>query len=501
MGISRMNSAHKEDSRIVKGLAWSGVEMAVRQLTTFAVFAVLGRLLGPTSYGLVGAAAAVTFTIQAFSDAGLQGTLVRRELDALDLDSAHWTILGLCTVLGLALALCSGPLAQAMGEPQLQPILVALSTMLPLDGASLTARSVLRRQLLFRLVAVRTLVATLAAGALGVLMALQGFGVWALVAFQLTRSFLSSAIVLMLGGWRPSLQYSWLRVRAMVGESSAFLGQSLGSRFAEEAPKFVLIAFSGPTSVAFYLAGRRFLDSITEGLLTPLLNVAMPSLAREAHDPERINFIFNRLTTVACLIAFPTFLGLAAISEPTIILIYGAAWREAALPVSLTLMIGVERAITINTVAALNACGKAKRAFWMLSAASALGVAATIAFGHKGLLTILLVQITIQLALAPASYFALNRLTNIDYKQSVFTALILVGCAGAMSATVAAWVYSRWAPKDALAQVTIGVLFGVAIYSFLIAIFARSQVRESLDFARLLWTRPTPIAEPSAHST
>src|SRR6188508_1045055 len=158
-------SEHGEESgalqkRVARGLTWTLNDTWGSQLLALLIFAMLARLLNPADFGLVALAAVFVALGQLFADQGLGDAVIqRRVLTRLQLDTAFWAAMatgGLLTALGLLLA---GPISQLVREPRLEPILQALSLIFVLVALSSIQMGLLRREMDFRALAIRKLVA------------------------------------------------------------------------------------------------------------------------------------------------------------------------------------------------------------------------------------------------------------------------------------------------------------------------------------------------------
>ena len=164
-------------------MTWAIIQVGGRQLASLLVFAVLGLLLAPRDFGLVGMAMAWLSVVQSFSDLGLGAALVQRR----DIGPAHFsTVFVLNVGVGLLLTAVgvglSWPSAWFFREPALQPVTMALSLNFILGSASAAQTAMAQRELRFRQLAVRDVSASLIGGGAGIVLAATGFGVWSLVA-------------------------------------------------------------------------------------------------------------------------------------------------------------------------------------------------------------------------------------------------------------------------------------------------------------------------------
>jgi O-antigen/teichoic acid export membrane protein len=107
------------------------------------------------------------------------------------------------------------PIARAFGDPQLAPVLRWLSLGFVIRGLSSTQQALLIRSLRFRQLAMRTLVAELAAGVVAISLALMGLGVWSLVCQSLASSVFGVVTLWSVSGWRPGFGFRWSHFREL----------------------------------------------------------------------------------------------------------------------------------------------------------------------------------------------------------------------------------------------------------------------------------------------
>jgi O-antigen/teichoic acid export membrane protein len=174
-------------NRALGGMLWTfsgtGVQAVVQLLSLMA----LGRLLTPAEFGLMGAAAVVIAFSQIISQVGVGPAIVQRhELELKHIRAAFTISGGLGIVLGAVVWLAAPAIAAFYRMPAVEPVIRAIALLFPIDGLNTVGESLLMRQLRFRLyVALDVASYILGYACVGVLLAWQGYGVWALVAANL----------------------------------------------------------------------------------------------------------------------------------------------------------------------------------------------------------------------------------------------------------------------------------------------------------------------------
>jgi O-antigen/teichoic acid export membrane protein len=327
--------------RAARGLTWTMVEIWGRQGLNLVVFILLAHLLTPADFGLVAFATVFVGLAQVVVDQGLGDALIqRRELSRSHIDTAFWVaiVTGLMlTLIGLALAI---PVAAIFSQPALGPILQVLSLTFALSGFSSIQIGLLRRELAFSRLAVRTLAATLGGGLVGISLAYLGFGAWALVGQQVTSAALSVLTLWRVSPWRPSLHFSAHHFRELFSFGINVVGSDVLNFVGRNADNLLIGAFLGTTPLGIYAVAYRILDATQTVLINVALKITFPVFARLQHDRARMRNAYFRVTRVANAIILPGYVGLAIVGPELTVLLFGTQWTESGLVAAILYLIG-----------------------------------------------------------------------------------------------------------------------------------------------------------------
>lgn len=196
--------------KAVKGIVWSVIQNWGSQAGSLIVFFLLARLLEPKAFGLVALASIFLAFMQIFLNQGFATVVIQRqELESEHLDTAFWTNLAIgisLTVLGFTTA---GLVADLFRQPQLTRILKGFSLLFFNYFPWQCQQALLERNFAFKAIAVRWLAGTFIGGAVGVIMAFCGLGVWSLVSQQLVHEFVGTLVLWRASCWGPSFIFSF----------------------------------------------------------------------------------------------------------------------------------------------------------------------------------------------------------------------------------------------------------------------------------------------------
>ena len=325
--------------RAARGLTWTMVQTWGGQALSLVVFIILARLLTPDDFGLVALAAVFVALAQLVVDQGLGDALIqRRVITERQIDTAFWIAVATGLLLTAALFLLAGPIAAALNEPDLVPILRVLSVTFLLSAFTSIPIALLTRALAFRPLAIRTVASIIGGGVVGVAMALAGSGAWALVGQQLAAAAISVVALWSVTPWRPRLRFSREDFAELFAFGVRVLGSDILGFIGRNADNFLIGAFLGIVPLGIYAVGYRILDVSHRLLINVARKVTFPALSRLQHDETRLVRAYLRVTRLAAVLIIPAYVGLALVAPELTVVVFGERWMESG-PVAAVLFL------------------------------------------------------------------------------------------------------------------------------------------------------------------
>lgn len=302
---------------VFSNLIWRFMERCGAQLVSVVVSFVLARMLDPAVYGLVAKVTIITSIMLVFVDSGMANSLIqKKDPDDLDFSSVFFFNVAFCLVLYVGLFFAAPLIAEYNGQPELTAIVRVLGLTVVVAGVKNVQQAYVSKTMQFKRFFFATLGGTAVSAAVGIAMAYKGFGVWALVAQQLSNVTINTCVLWLTVGWRPKAMFSLERLRALLGYGWKLLASGLLDTVYNKLREIFIAVFYTDTDLAFYNRGNALPNLIVENINSSIDSVLLPVLSAEQDHAEQVREMTRRAIKVSSYIIMPLMMGLAVCAEP-----------------------------------------------------------------------------------------------------------------------------------------------------------------------------------------
>jgi len=464
--------------KMLSSSLWWIAGTGATMMSSFVVFALMARFLQPIDFGLVGFAALFIDLARGLMYGGIPDALVQRKAwDEAVASTAFWMNLASGIVFAAAGAAIATPLAYLYGSESLAEIFLFLSASLVIDSVRGVHEAKLRRDFGYRVLALRTVIASLISGIVGVALAFSGFGIWALVAQRLTAASLQAIVVLWTVPWMPKLVFS----RSECARLFKFGVNMMGARFLGElnarVASLVVGVILGPVALAFFRVGARAIKFLASLTIKPIQTTALSAFSR-LKDPPAIGRAYVRMTRATALVSFPVFLGAAATAPDFVMVCFGRQWEPSG-PIMAALALVVTPATLLYfTWPALTALGRTRIILVSQLATVVLNAIAALATVSFGVVAVAAGETARAHITAPFALSVLQRGVGLPIAQSLRSIIEPGIAAGLMAATVVAARLYVLEDLSPLPRLAICVVLGAVVYACLLLTVARQYTAE-----------------------
>ena len=311
------------------GMRWMLLQKCTLQPVTLVYSMVLARLLSKEEMGLMGLTAIFFTAAGTLAASGFGSALIRKQnRTSEDADTLFWFNLGMGLLIAL-LFFCSAPWLAAFFEaPPLCNLVRASSIIVLLNSAANVhmAHYMARRQ--FKVPALICLSSALVAMPLCLLLAWQGWGVWAYMAQGIVSALLSALLFWFICPWRPRFRFSPAAFRELAPLGCRLATTGLLDTAYIHARAFFIGKVYTPAALAGYKNGAQLAAMCPTVLCYMLDQITFPILSTLQNSPQKLIGVYRRYKRLFTLPIAWLCLFTAAFAAPLVRLCYGPGWEE-----------------------------------------------------------------------------------------------------------------------------------------------------------------------------
>ena len=320
---------------------------------------VVARYVDPAAFGVIATVMLLVLLAQRVLLEAISYCVVRAEADSSEIrDALFWIGLLFSVLFAAGLFYGADLAADWFGDTRMADALRALSLIPVLDALGAVQVGVLRREMRFRDLAMRTLWAGLLSSIVGIVLAVAGAGIWSLVAQQLILSLGGTWALWRSVPWRPGWSQGWTHVRAGLRFGLPMTGNAVLFVLANRVDILFLSAAAGVSASGIYSLAKRLARLASDLLVNGAAGVALSEFSRLQGDASALAAAIERRMSYIALLSFPVFALLAAASDDLIACTLGAQWQGAGPVVTILCGYGAMQAIQVVAGHVLVARGK-----------------------------------------------------------------------------------------------------------------------------------------------
>ena len=315
--------------RTAKGLMWGAINNLTSQLLMALIGLILGRLLTPADYGMVGMLAIFTAITGSLQESGFTAALTNlKEATHREYNAVFWTSTGISILLYLVLYVSAPLIADYFHQPGLIPLSRLVFASLLLAGLGIAHAAYMFRNMMNREKAITGFFALVGSGIIGITLALNGYSYWSLAWQQFAYICIINIGRLYYVRWMPSFHIDLSPIREMIGFSSKILITNIINQVNNNILSFIFGRLFTAGAVGNYTQAAKW-NTMGHSLISGTMQqVAQPVLASINEEENRQLNVFRKMLRFTAFLSMPAMLGLAFIADFIVVLL-GEQWTDS----------------------------------------------------------------------------------------------------------------------------------------------------------------------------
>lgn len=315
------------ETKVASGIAWSFSEKLLTMAIQMVVSIIVARELMPSDFGIMAIMTFFTSVALSIVDSGFSQALIRKEAPT---ESDYRTVLYFniitSVVLYIVLVALSYPVARIYSTSVITDIAPILFLILPINALCVVQTVMFTREFRFSLLSKIVFAASLISGAIAVVMAVMGCGIWSLVVQRLVMMGVKALAFWGIRRWRSNAAISLAVLREMAPFSLRLLATDLIASIYNNVAQLFIGKMHNTSMLGYYSQAQKLKDLPVISTVQAVQGVTYPALAQIKDDKEKFSQGYLRIVELLSFLLFPTMLCLVAVAADMFMLLLGDKW-------------------------------------------------------------------------------------------------------------------------------------------------------------------------------
>ncbi|MEX1130410.1 MAG: MOP flippase family protein [Candidatus Woykebacteria bacterium] len=414
-------------NKTITGVKWTSVSTITLAVVGLVKISVLARYLDASDFGLMALVTFVLGFMNLFMDMGLTSAILHKQnISDNEYASLYWINVIFSLILFGLISLGSPYIAGFYKESELTILipLMAISIMLSAFGRQF--KTIEQKDLNFKYIAATDILGAAFGLVIGVLLAIWGYGVYALVYAALTQYAISNLIYFVKGfidrGMFFHFNYDETKPFIMIGIYQ--VGGQVVNYFNRDLDILLIGKFFGSEILGGYSLAKQLVQKPMQILNPIITKVASPVLSLLQSDRVKLKDKFLSFLNIVATANFTAYGLLAILAYPVVLLLYGNDFTHIVILVQILSAYMFIRSVASPVGSLVVATGRTDLEFYW-NFYVLLIIPISIYIGSLYSITVVAsnLSITMLLLLAPFWKLLIQKLCGADFKEFILNVL------------------------------------------------------------------------------
>ena len=311
----------------MSGFIWRLFERVGAKGVELIVSLVLAKMLDPELFGSIVLVLVVINIMQVFVDSGLGNALIqKKDSDNKDFSTVFFFNIVFCAVLYTILYFTAPYFAAFYDDLSLTPVIRVLGLTVVISGVKNVQIAYVSKTMQFKRFFFSTLGGTIFAAIAGLVLAYNGYGIWAIVVQSVSNTAIDTVILWITVKWKPEFYFSFKRLKILFAYGWKLLVSQLLDTGYTQLRSLIIGKKYTKDDLAYYDRANQFPGFITANINTSIDSVLFPAMSDVQDDKERVKSMTKRAMKTSIFLMAPMMAGLSCCARPIVKLLLNETW-------------------------------------------------------------------------------------------------------------------------------------------------------------------------------
>jgi len=415
-GLESSGMAH----RVINGIAWQGTGLAVTTILSILSMMVLARLIAPREFGLMAIVGIFMGFPRIFTEGAVGQYIVQRDkLEGLQINSAFFVVCLFNAVFAVFIFWSAPFISSFFGQRELISLIEVVAPVFLLNTMALVPSALFQRELNFRAIAMIDLTSFFIGTCLvAIILAWQGFGVWALVMGMLCREISRTILFISAGRYKLGISTRIREIKSVMRFAGGVLLGQAANYLALQGDYFVSGKILGTAQLGYYGKAYKLMSYPANLFGRIVAKVLLPGIARLQGDRERTAAAFMKSLALTALLTMPPCALIIVLAPEIVDVLLGPQWHPVIAPLQI-LAIGsffrVAYKVSGTLLLAMGAVYKIAVVQWLYAGLVIGGSILGANYGISGIAVAVVIAVAIQFILLSLMAITHLKIKTLDF--------------------------------------------------------------------------------------
>lgn len=384
----------KNKPSISGSMIWNLLERLGTQGAQLIVSIILARILMPEAYGILSLVTVFVSLATVVVETGFGSSIIQKkdiqkqEIDIIFTFNLSISLL-LCCILWLGAPLIAS-FYDKYDATLLSWVIRIYALILPIGAITSIQSSMIYREMQFKKFFVINLLSIIGSSTVGIVAALLGAGVWALILQQISAKLFLLIAQLFAVSWKPRLDFHFSKAKSLFRFGGNILFNRLVNMLYNQMSSLVIGKHYTSEMLAFYSKGHTFPSLIATNTDYALQKVMFSAYSKVQDDLGKVREMMRKTIRLSTFLLSPLMFGMLACSENFVRVVLTDKWLPCVPYMQIFCISFFLQPISTTAAQALNGIGRSDLTLKLGMSTKLFGIAVIIGAVRLGVLPIAL---------------------------------------------------------------------------------------------------------------
>ena len=314
-------------SKAATGFFWSAITTFSIQGIGLSITLILARILTPSDYGIVGILGIFFSFTQMFIESGFGNALIQKsDRTEIDFNTVLYFNFFISVLLYLLLFICAPLISNYFKIPELVLITRVLSLNIIISSLNIVQQVKCNINLDFKTPAFINIFSLLASGFAGITLAINGFGVWALVFQSIISSVSRTTLFIIFSKWKTKFEFSMNSLKRLFSFSSNILIAGILATSVNNLYSIYIGRMFSTKDLGYYSQSKQLPELLSNTIMTILQSVTFPILSSLQNNRNQMILVYSKIMRMTFFLVLPVLTLFALLTEPFVRIVLTEKW-------------------------------------------------------------------------------------------------------------------------------------------------------------------------------